>query len=493
MWHRSSYMKKGFRLNDFQKTMATKTKGKILVVDDNAGIRGALKVLLPLHFEQVELIASPKELMAKMNQFRPNVVLLDMNFHTDINTGNEGLYWVAELKKYFPQTEVVLFTAYADIQLAVEGMKRGAFDFVVKPWDNARLVEILAKAVEKNRKEQKQSPQHEQQQVLPDKMIWGESPQMQAIRRTVEKIAPTEATVLITGENGTGKDVLAGEIHSRSSRCSRQMVSVDVGALTETLFESELFGHVKGAFTDAHTDHTGKFEQANGGTLFLDEIGNIPLHLQGKLLRVLQNRCITKVGDTRQIPIDIRLICATNMDLEQMIRDGKFREDLYYRINTMHIVLPPLRERMDEIRHLAEQFMLRYAEKYGRNVKHIDHQALSALKLHRWRGNIRELKNAIEKAVIMSEGETLTLQDLQMSISLPDNSPATRNPMSLGGGASQASGKGEQEYNGETLEMQEERTIRAAMEKCGGNLSLVAKTLNISRPTLYSKLKKYNI
>ncbi len=486
-------MKKGFRLNDFQKTMATKTKGKILVVDDNAGIRGALKVLLPLHFEQVELIASPKELMAKMNQFRPNVVLLDMNFHTDINTGNEGLYWVAELKKYFPQTEVVLFTAYADIQLAVEGMKRGAFDFVVKPWDNAKLVEILAKAVEKNRKEQKQSPQQVQQQVLPDKMIWGESPQMQAIRRTVEKIAPTEATVLITGENGTGKDVLAGEIHSRSSRCSRQMVSVDVGALTETLFESELFGHVKGAFTDAHADHTGKFEQANGGTLFLDEIGNIPIHLQGKLLRVLQNRCITRVGDTRQIPIDIRLICATNMDLEQMIRDGKFREDLYYRINTMHIVLPSLRERMDEIKHLAEQFMTRYAQKYGRNVKHIDHQALSALKLHRWRGNIRELKNAIEKAVIMSEGETLTLQDLQMSISLPDNSPSSHSPMSLGGGALHAQGKGEQEYNGETLEMQEERTIRAAMEKCGGNLSLVAKTLNISRPTLYSKLKKYNI
>lgn len=493
MWHRSSYMKKGFRLNDFQKTMATKTKGKILVVDDNAGIRGALKVLLPLHFEQVELIAWPKELMAKMNQFRPNVVLLDMNFHTDINTGNEGLYWVAELKKYFPQTEVVLFTAYADIQLAVEGMKRGAFDFVVKPWDNAKLVEILAKAVEKNRKEQKQSPQQVQQLVLPDKMIWGESPQMQAIRRTVEKIAPTDATVLITGENGTGKDVLAGEIHSRSSRCSRQMVSVDVGALTETLFESELFGHVKGAFTDAHADHTGKFEQANGGTLFLDEIGNIPIHLQGKLLRVLQNRCITRVGDTRQIPIDIRLICATNMDLEQMIRDGKFREDLYYRINTMHIVLPSLRERMDEIKHLAEQFMTRYAQKYGRNVKHIDHQALSALKLHRWRGNIRELKNEIEKAVIMSEGETLTLQDMQMSISLPDNSLSSHSPMSLGGGALHAQGKGEQEYNGETLEMQEERTIRAAMEKCGGNLSLVAKTLNISRPTLYSKLKKYNI
>ena len=470
--------------------MATKTKGKILVVDDNAGIRGALKVLLPLHFTQVELIASPKELMARMNEFKPNAVLLDMNFHTDINTGNEGLFWLAELKKYFPQTEVVLFTAYADIQLAVEGMKRGAFDFVVKPWDNAKLVEILSKAIQKNAQEDKHNSR--QPSLLPSKMIWGESPQMLSIRKTVEKIAPTDATVLITGENGTGKDVLAGEIHRSSNRSGQQMVSVDVGALTETLFESELFGHVKGAFTDAHADHTGKFEQANGGTLFLDEIGNIPLHLQGKLLRVLQNRCITKVGDTRQIPIDIRLICATNMDLEQMIRDGKFREDLYYRINTMHIILPPLRERMDEIKELAYSFMLTYAQKYGRNVRQIDTQALTALKLHRWSGNIRELKNAMEKAVIMSEGEILTLQDLQMSINLPDSSTTGRNPMSLGGGAS-LSGKGEQEYNGETLEMQEERTIRAAVEKCGGNLSLVAKTLNISRPTLYSKLKKYNI
>ena len=233
-----------------------------------------------------------------------------------------------------------------------------------------------------------------------------------------------------------------------------------------------------------HTDHTGKFEQANGGTLFLDEIGNIPIHLQGKLLRVLQNRCITKVGDTRQIPIDIRLICATNMDLEQMIRDGKFREDLYYRINTMHITLPPLRERSDEIKELATSFLQRYAEKYRRNVRKIDSDALNALKLHRWNGNIRELKNSIEKAVIMSEGESLSLQDLQLSIHNPGSSVSDTAAKGLSGGT---------EYNGETLEMQEERTIRAAMEKCGGNLSLVAKTLNISRPTLYSKLKKYGI
>ncbi len=479
-----------------QQTMAAKNKGKILVVDDNAGIRGALKILLPMHFEKVELIPSPNELIAKVQEFRPDAVLLDMNFHTDINTGNEGLYWLAELKKRFPAIEVVLFTAYADIQLAVEGMKRGAFDFIVKPWDNEKLLEILAKAVQKQQKESAGTSGKQVQNILPDKMLWGTTPQMEQINKTIKKIAPTDATVLITGENGTGKDVLAGEIHRLSGRSNNIMVSVDVGALTETLFESELFGHVKGAFTDAHTDHTGKFEQANGGTLFLDEIGNIPVHLQGKLLRVLQNRCITKVGDTRQIPIDIRLICATNMDLEQMIRDGKFREDLYYRINTMHITLPPLRERADEIKQLALSFMQRYAEKYRRSVRRIEADALNALKLHRWNGNIRELKNSIEKAVIMSEGESLTLQDLQMSIHLPDGvAPGTATAASQSSGA--ADGKGAAGtgagYNGETLEMNEERTIRAAMEKCGGNLSLVAKTLNISRPTLYSKLKKYGI
>ena len=459
--------------------MAAKIKGKILVVDDNAGIRGALKVLLPMHFEQVELISSPKELMGKVQQMGPNAVLLDMNFHTDINTGNEGLFWLAELKKSRPEIEVVLFTAYADIQLAVEGMKRGAFDFIVKPWDNEKLVEILSKAVKKNQGEG--SKGRKQESFLPDRMIWGTSSAMQGIRRTVEKIAPTDATVLITGENGTGKDVLAGEIHRMSSRSARPMVSVDLGAITESLFESELFGHVKGAFTDAHADHTGKFEQANGGTLFLDEIGNIPLHLQAKLLRVLQNRCITKVGDTKQIPIDIRLICATNMDIAQMIRDGRFREDLYYRINTMHLMLPPLRERTDEIKELALSFLQTYATKYGRQVQTIAQPVLDSLRLHRWSGNIRELKNTIEKAVIMSDTDTLTIGDLQLSIPAGGQQSAVDQP------------KAAMEYYGETLEMQEEKTIRAAMEKCGGNLTLVAKTLNISRPTLYSKLKKYGI
>ncbi len=448
-----------------------KSKGKILVVDDNSGIRAALKLLLPMHFTQVEVIPSPVELISRIADFQPDVVLLDMNFHTDINTGNEGLYWLSEIKKRRQDIEVVLFTAYADIKLAVEGMKRGAFDFIVKPWENDKLVETLENAY---RHRLDATGGVRQEKPAKKQMMWGHGQAMTAIRKTVEKIAPTDATVLITGENGTGKDVLAGEIHRLSERNLSQMVSVDVGAITETLFESELFGHVKGAFTDAHADHIGKFEQANGGTLFLDEIGNIPPHLQAKLLRVLQNRSITRVGDTKAIPIDIRLICATNKDIARMVRDGEFREDLYYRINTMHLHLPALRDRGDEIIPLAEMFISTYAAKYRRSVAELDDEAKTLLMEHRWSGNIRELQNCIEKAVIMSDGELLTAADLQLT-------PEKEAP-----GA-------ESHEGGETLEMAEEKAIRAAMAKFGGNLSMVAKSLQISRPTLYTKLKKYDI
>ncbi len=448
-----------------------KSKAKILVVDDNSGIRAALKLLLPMHFTQVELIPSPNELVSRIAEFRPDVVLLDMNFHTDINTGNEGLYWLSEIKKRCPDIEVVLFTAYADIQLAVEGMKRGAFDFIVKPWENEKLIETLKAAFNGRSREAR-----ERNSVPPSSvsMLWGKGNVMASVRRTVEKIAPTDASVLITGENGTGKDVLAGEIHRMSERALQKMVCVDAGALTETLFESELFGHVKGAFTDAHADHVGKFEQADGGTLFLDEIGNIPLHLQAKLLRALQNRSITKVGDTKSIPVNIRLICATNKDLEKMVRNGEFREDLYYRINTMHIHLPALRERTDEIVPLAEMFITKYSDRYRRLVKGISEEAKAMLEAHYWSGNIRELQNCIEKAVIMSDGEMLTGADIELT-------PARVSHESAG-----LSGN-------ETLEETEEKAIRAAMTRFGGNLSMVAKSLDISRPTLYAKLKKYNI
>lgn len=448
-----------------------KNKGKVLVVDDNNGIRAALKLLLAMHFAEVDAIPSPKELVSRLADFRPDVVLLDMNFHTDINTGNEGLYWLSEIKKRRPDIEVVLFTAYADIQLAVEGMKRGAFDFVVKPWENDKLIEIL-KAAYANRSKEAKEADAKPASAIP--MLWGKGAAMSVIRRTVDKIASTDATVLITGENGTGKDVLAGEIHRMSLRALKPMVCVDAGALTETLFESELFGHVKGAFTDAHADHIGKFEQADGGTLFLDEIGNIPLHLQAKLLRALQNRRITRVGDTKAIPVDIRLICATNKDLEKMVRDGEFREDLYYRINTMHLHLPALRERIDEIAPLAEMFVAKYAERYRRNVSGLTSDALELLKGHVWSGNIRELQNCIEKAVILCDGEMLTASDIEL--------PQVR-----------AGLHGTVMSGNETLEETEEKAIRAAMARFGGNLSMVAKSLEISRPTLYAKLKKYNI
>ena len=446
-----------------------KNKAKILVVDDNSGIRAALKLLLPIHFSEVELISSPKELMSKISSFSPDVVLLDMNFHTDINTGNEGLFWLSEIKSKYEEIEVVLFTAYADIALAVEGMKRGAFDFIVKPWDNEKLIETLRKASIVNRKESKPTESESD-----SSMFWGSGKAMKAIRSRVNKIADTDATILITGENGTGKDVLAREIHRLSDRASQPMVNVDAGALTETLFESELFGHVKGAFTDAHTDHVGKFELADGGTLFLDEIGNIPLHLQAKLLRVIQNRNVVRVGDTTEIPIDIRLICATNKDLEKMVAEGEFREDLYYRINTIHLHLPPLRERIDEIEPLAKLFLGIFAKKYRRNVSEISEEALELLKSHPWSGNIRELRNCIEKAVILSEGAVLTPKEVELKSIQSDS--------------------GSREISSEdSLEETEKKAIMAAIGRFGGNLSMVAKSLGISRPTLYAKLKKYNI
>ena len=445
-----------------------KLKSHILVVDDNAGIRAALKILLPTRFTDVELIASPKALVSTMQSFKPDVVLLDMNFETDINTGNEGLYWLSEIKKHFPGVEVVLFTAYADIALAVEGMKRGAFDFVVKPWDNAKLLAILEEASKKHRHIATTEDEPAESQ-----MQWGNSEAMQDLRRMVEKIAPTDATVLITGDNGTGKDVLANEIHRLSNRSGRHMVSVDIGAITETLFESEMFGHVKGAFTDAHADHIGKFEQANGTTLFLDEIGNIPLSEQAKLLRVLQNRSINRVGDTKNIPIDIRLICATNMNLAEMVKQGRFREDLYYRINTVPLHLPPLRERQDEIVPLSMLFVEKYAEKYHRQAKDLSDEAKTLLMNCQWSGNIRELQGCIEKAVIMSDNEIIGKDDLQINDSQLVNSQNVAQNV--------------------TLEDAEEQVIRNAMKKYNGNLSLVAKALNISRPTLYNRLKKYGI
>ncbi|MCR5433905.1 MAG: sigma-54 dependent transcriptional regulator [Bacteroidaceae bacterium] len=448
--------------------------GKILIVDDNAGIRKALEILLPMYFKEVKTLPSPAMLVTTLEQFCPDVVLLDMNFKTSINTGNEGLYWTTQLKKMAPEVEVVLFTAYADIQLAVEGMKRGAFDFIVKPWENERLIAVLTEARDKARKALKRDGRQKSGLESGEyAMFWGNSPAMNTIRRTLDKIAPTDATVLITGENGTGKDVLAQEIHAQSHRSGKAMVAVDAGAIPETLFESELFGHVKGAFTDAHSDHVGKFEQADGGTLFLDEIGNIPLHLQAKLLRAIQNRSIVRVGGTEAHPVNIRLICATNMNLEELVREGRFREDLYYRINTVHIALPPLRERKEDIVPLAEIFLSRFAEKYHRTRGMLDESAIRALKNHSWGGNIRELQNCVEKAIIMTEGNILSEKDMQLDQPLILKTYGT--PVRV------------------LSEADEERMVRDAMQRTGGNISAAAKLLGVSRPTLYAKLKKYGL
>ena len=453
---------------------------KILVVDDNAAVRKALQLLLTPRFAEVELIASPATLPATMDRLRPDVVLLDMNFKTDINSGNEGLFWTDEIKRRWPDTEVVLFTAYADIDLAVEGMKRGAFDFVVKPWDNDKLVAILEAAAKRNAENGKRKAESGKLRTANASasfpfpvfrsplFYWGNSLQMAQMRRVVEKAAPTDATVLITGENGTGKDVLAHEIHALSSRRDKPLVCVDAGAIPETLFESELFGHVKGAFTDAHSDHRGKFEQADGGTLFLDEIGNLPLHLQAKLLRALQERKVVPVGSEKAVPVDIRLVCATNRDLEAMVREGTFRQDLYFRINVFHLHIPSLRERREDLQPLAEMFTATFAERYHRQVRGLSPAAIEKLLQQRWSGNVRELQNVIERAVILCDGDLLEPGDLEISST---NTYTAATP----------------------LENAEEQTIRAALQRLGGNLSLVAKELGISRPTLYAKLKRYNI
>ena len=438
-----------------------------MVVDDNQGIRDALKILLGSCFSQVQTLPSPVALMRTVDELMPDVILLDMNFKSDINSGNEGLFWLSEIKKVHPDMPVVLFTAYADIALAVEGMKRGASDFIVKPWDNAKLIETLTGI-----RDRKDAPKKSGiPQSSEPEMFWGDGAEMQTLHRNVERIAATDATVLITGENGTGKDVLAHEIQRLSARADKPMVCVDAGAITDTLFESELFGHVKGAFTDAKSDHAGKFEQADGGTLFLDEVANIPLQSQAKLLRVLQSRSVTRIGDTESIPVDIRLICATNADIPAMIRDGLFREDLYYRLNTISLELPPLRRRRETIVPLAMKFLAEFSRKYGRDAESLSPMAKAELESYSWPGNIRELRNCVEKAVILADGKVIGEFGL-------DKSPSS----------------GIAEINAEdTMENMEEKTIRAAMARFGGNISMVAKSLNISRPTLYAKLRKYGI
>lgn len=450
-------------------------KGKILIVDDNTGVLKALELLLRPYFTEVVTLTSPISLptLLREPQCKFDVLLLDMNFTAGINSGNEGLYWLHEVHRLIPTLPVVLFTAYADINLAVRGIKEGATDFVVKPWDNNQLVQTLQKAAEGCEKGNSQAkPRPSDNSPL----VWGGSPSMQQLCLIVGKVAVTDANILITGENGTGKEVLAREIHRLSHRCNREAICVDMGSISENLFESELFGHVKGAFTDAQADRAGKFEAADGSTLFLDEIGNLPLHLQAKLLTALQSRTIVRVGSNRPIPIDIRLITATNRPLQQMVAEGAFREDLLYRINTIHLRIPSLRERKEDILPLARHFLQRYQARYGKEGPlFFSPDAESVLLHYPWPGNIRELEHAVEKAVIMTSSPQLTASLFELTASLFEQ--ADSGPASIGG----------------TLEEMEIKMIRNAIDRCAGNLSAVAAQLGITRQTLYNKMKKYSI
>ena len=439
----------------------------ILIIDDNKSVLSALKLLLRPHFEHILALPSPITVPSVLRQENPDVVLLDMNFTDALNSGNEGLYWLREIKRICPSLPIVLFTAYGDISLAVRGIKEGATDFVVKPWDNAKLIETLLNACNQASKGRKKKEERK-----PSAMYWGASTPMRELRALVEKIAQTDANVLITGENGTGKEMLAREIHSLSKRFKREMVTVDMGAVTETLFESELFGHKKGAFTDAHADRSGKFEAAHESSIFLDEIGNLPYHLQAKLLTVLQSRSVVRVGSNEPIPVDVRLICATNANLDERVAQGKFREDLLYRINTIHLEIPPLRERKEDIIPLAELFIERFAKQYDKGPLTLSEEAKQKLKEHPWYGNIRELEHAIEKAVIISDG--VAICDAVFHFPKKSLSPAQESAM-------------------ETLEDMELVMIRKAIDKHEGNLSAVASQLGITRQTLYNKMKKYGL
>lgn len=443
--------------------------GKLLIVDDNRSILSAVKLLCDGIFEEVTTLSSPNSLISTIHSTSPDVVLLDMNFHAGINTGNEGLYWLREVLSKYPETKVVLFTAYADIDLAVRAMKEGAFDFVVKPWENAKLLATLQNACKAAKGKAKKSAKSVAVPEPKAEMYWGESAEMKRIRQVVERVAVTDANILLTGENGTGKEVLAREIHRQSARCRRTMVTLDMGAIPDTLFESELFGHMKGAFTDARTDREGKFETANHSTLFMDEIGNLPLHMQSKMLSVLQNRAVTRLGANTATPIDIRLISATNRDLHEAVAKGEFRQDLLFRINTIHIHIPPLRNRREDIIPLAERFVARYGEKYNKSELLLAGEVAERLKTHPWEGNIRELQNVIEKAVIMCDGDVIRPEHLELHTAAR---PATE---------------------AQTIEEMERQLIANAIEQCGGNLSQVAQQLGITRQTLYNKIKRYGL
>ncbi|MDE5676580.1 sigma-54 dependent transcriptional regulator [Phocaeicola sp.] len=441
-------------------------KGTVLIVDDNKGVLTSLELLLETEFSEVKTANNPNQIISILNTIPIDIIILDMNFSAGINNGNEGLYWLKRIREIAPTLPVVMLTAYGDVELAVKALKNEATDFLLKPWDNQTLIRKIKEAFGSCPKKKNLAPKKNK-----SPMIVGTSPTMLQLMKMVVKVARTDANVLITGENGTGKEMLAQEIHRLSTRREHAMVTVDMGAISESLFESELFGHERGSFTNAYESRPGKFEAASGSSLFMDEIGNLPLSMQAKLLTVLQNRSITRIGSNKVIPTDIRLISATNRNIQEMVNEGTFREDLLYRLNTIHLEIPPLRERGDDILLFIDYFMQRYATKYERKDISLHEHALEKLCNYHWPGNIRELQHAIEKAIILCEGDVIRPKDIFVKQTwVPQFSATVPN-----------------------LEEVERRAIETAIRQNDGNLTATAEQLGISRQTLYNKIKRFKL
>jgi len=456
----------------------SKKSGHILIVDDDEFVLLSIKLLLEPHFQSVKTLSNPERIPAWFDRELVDVVILDMNFRHGDTSGNQGRFWLKKILSLSADTQVILVTAYADIPVAVESIKEGALDFIVKPWQNEKLLatvktaEVLA--TEKKKVKQLKSQQRELVSVIgrQHETLIGESPAINTIRKTIEKIAPTDASVLILGQNGTGKEVIAREIHRHSQRSEGVFMSVDLGSLSESIFESELFGHRKGAFTDAREDRIGRFEAASGGTLFLDEIGNLSLPLQAKLLTVLQHKKIVRLGSNESVDLDVRIICATNINLHDMVREGKFREDLRYRINTVEITVPPLADRPEDIGLIARYFIKKFSHKYQKEYSDLSPALLTYLQNYTWPGNVRELQHAVERAVIMGEGTALSPQDFGMLRKAGDD-----------------------DFSIDDLNLQklEAWAIRKSVARHNGNISHAAEELGLSRGALYRRMETYGI
>jgi len=449
------------------RTKMKKTNASILIIDDQEDILFASKVFLKKYFEDIYTLNNPKNIVELLSKKTIDVVLLDMNYRIGFEDGKEGLYLLKEIKTLSPKTVVILMTAFGKVETAVEGLKNGAFDYILKPWENKKLLESVKQAVDKSRKEQKKVKNVETE----NDFFIGTSEIIKKAYSLADKVAKTDANVLILGENGTGKFVLAHYIFSQSERKNSPFVAVDLGSLNSNIFESELFGYAKGAFTDAKIDTPGRFEMAQNGTIFLDEIGNVPLHLQSKLLQVIQTKTVTRLGETKPRPLNVRIITATNLNLKEEVADKNFREDLYYRINTMEIILPPLRERNEDKIPLAEYLLDKMIEKYGRDEITFDKKVLEQIEKHAWNGNIREMENKIERAVILCENNKITVSDLD----LETITTYEENPDDI------------------QLSSVEKAAVEKALLKNNNNISKTADELGLSRGALYRRLEKYNI